>query len=239
MPRDRGFPGWVAGVRDAIDVRRQWWDNDTQESDQDTMDSTSLSLLNRLRQSPDDENWNRLVTLYGPLLKSWLVRYDVQSADADDLIQDVLMAVSKGIAEFDHNQRPGAFRSWLRTILVNRLRGFWRARRRRPQVAGGSESDPQLAQLSDPNSDLSRLWNLQHDQHVARQLLELTKSRFAPATWEAFRRVAIGGEQADVVAAELGMSVNSVFIAKSRVLRRLREEADGLVESSSDFSVKC
>jgi RNA polymerase sigma-70 factor (ECF subfamily) len=203
------------------------------------MDETSLSLLNRLRGSSDSETWDRLFGLYAPLLKAWLRKYDVQDSDADDLVQEVLMAVAKDVMSFDHNGRPGAFRTWLRSILVNRLRNFWRARGRRPQVRGDSDIERRLAQLEDPASEMSQLWNRQHDRHVARQLLALTEPQFAANTWKAFRRVAIDGERPDVVAAELGISLNAVFVAKSRVLSKLRQEAEGLVESSSDFSAKC
>ncbi|MEO1979306.1 MAG: sigma-70 family RNA polymerase sigma factor [Fuerstiella sp.] len=199
------------------------------------MSETSMTLLNRLQQTDDPETWDRLVRLYGPLLTIRLRKYDVQSSDADDLVQDVLMAVSKDLKSFDHNGRTGAFRTWLRGILVNRLRNFWRARGRRPQVQDDSDIDRRLSQLEDPASEMSQLWNRQHDRHIARQLLALSQPLFAPATWTACSRVAIDGERSDVVATELGISVNAVFIAKSRVLSRLRQEVAGLVEASSDF----
>ncbi len=199
------------------------------------MNKTSLSLLNNLRQSSDSEAWNRLVGLYVPLLKRWLARYDIQDSDADDLVQEVLLAVSKDVSDFDHSGRTGAFRSWLRTILVHRLRNFWRARGRRPQARGDSDMQRQLDQLEDPASQLSQLWNRQHDHHVARQLLMETEHHFAAKTWQAFRRVTIEGERADVVATGLGMSLNAVFVAKSRVLSRLRQQAEGLVDDSGDF----
>ena len=81
------------------------------------MENTSLTLLNRLRNSNDDDAWHRLFSLYQPLVIVWLRKYEVQSADADDLAQDVLMTVSKTITSFDHNGRPGAFRNWLQAIL--------------------------------------------------------------------------------------------------------------------------
>ena len=200
------------------------------------MPETSISLLNRLQRSDAPENWDRLVGLYGPLLNIWLRKYGVQDSDTDDLIQDVMLAVSSNLRSFDHNGRPGAFRAWLRSILVNRLRNFWRARDRRPQVQGDSDIDRQLMELQDPASSMSQLWNRQHDQHVLRKLLELTKPQFAPETWLVFNRVAMKGERADIVAAEMGISINAVFIAKSRVLSSLRREAAGLIESSQDFS---
>jgi RNA polymerase sigma-70 factor (ECF subfamily) len=202
------------------------------------MNETSLSLLARLRGSPEPETWSRLVELYEPLLRAWLRKYDVQDGDADDLVQEVLLAVSKDLGKFDHGGQPGAFRGWLKAILVNRLRNFWRARDRRPQARGYPDIDERLAELDDPASGMSQIWNRQHDQYVLRQLLALAEPHFAPTTWKAFCRVALDGARADVVAKELEVSLNAVFIAKSRVLGRLRQEAEGLVESSSGFFAK-
>ena len=198
------------------------------------MNETSLSLLNRIRHSPESESWNRLVELYSPLLRLWLRKYDVQNSDADDLVQEVLLAVSKDLAKFEH-AGPGAFRGWLKAVLVNRLRNFWRSRDRRPQARGDSDIDERLTQLDDPASEMSQIWNRQHDQYVLRQLLAQVEPQFAPTSWQAFCKVALQGQKPDVVAAELKISLNAVFIAKSRVLSKLRQEAEGLVESSSNF----
>jgi RNA polymerase sigma factor (sigma-70 family) len=199
------------------------------------MHETSLSLLERLRHSPEDESWTRLADLYSPLIRAWLRRYDVQDSDANDLVQEVLLAVSKDLSKFDHGGHPGAFRGWLRAILVNRLRNFWRSRDRRPQARGDSDIDARLAQLDDPSSEMSQVWNRQHDEYVLRQLLALAEPQFAPTTWKAFCRVALEGAKPDAVAEELEISLNAVFIAKSRVLSKLRQESHGLVESSSNF----
>jgi RNA polymerase sigma-70 factor (ECF subfamily) len=169
------------------------------------------------------------------LIRAWLRKYDVQDSDADDLVQEVLLTVSKDLSEFDHSGQPGAFRAWLKAILVNRLRSFWRARDRRPQPRGDSDIADRLAELDDPASEMSLIWNRQHDQYVLRQLLALAEPHFTSNTWHAFRRVALDGASADVVAQELEISLNAVFIAKSRVLSRLRQEAEGLIESSSNF----
>ena len=73
------------------------------------MQQTSLSLLARVQQSPQADSWHDLVQLYTPLIRSWLIHYQVQDADADDLTQEVLTTVSQEIARFDHNHRTGAF----------------------------------------------------------------------------------------------------------------------------------
>ena len=202
------------------------------------MNETSLSLLHRLQESSETESWDRLITLYAPLIRAWLRKYDVQESDADDLVQEVLLAVSKDLSKFEHGGQPGAFRGWLKGILVNRLRNFWRARDRRREARGHSDIDERLAELEIPTSELSQLWNEEHDRYVLRQLLEMVKPHFAPNTWTAFDRVALKGERPRDVAAEMQISLNAVVTAKSRVLGRLRQESQGLVDSYSGFSAR-
>ena len=194
------------------------------------MTETAISLLERLARQPDSESWGRLVDVYTPLLKQWLSRYEVQDADADDLVQDVLMVVSWELPQFQHSRRQGAFRSWLRTILVHRLRRFWNERQRRRVAAGNSDVLQELEQLADAASGISRIWDREHDQHVVRRFLDLMEPKFSPVTWQAFWRVVMDGAKPDAVAAELNISVNSVQLAKSRVLNTLRREAQGLID---------
>lgn len=201
------------------------------------MNETSLSLLQQLRQSPD-QTWDRLHEIYAPLIRKWLIRYDMQESDADDVTQEVLMAVSKDLESFEHNGRPGAFRAWLKGILVNRLREFWRRRDRQATASGGSDMNRRLAELDDPASQITVIWNNEHDQHVLRKLLTIVQPRFERNTWTAFCRTMFEGAKPQIVAEELGMTVNAVVIAKSRVLNRLRQEASGMVESYSNFLPK-
>jgi RNA polymerase sigma-70 factor (ECF subfamily) len=193
------------------------------------MADTSLSLLERLRVQPDAPSWQRLVDLYTPLIHGWLRRQGVRPQDADDLVQEVLGVVVRELPRFQHDRRRSAFRCWLRTITLNRLRGFWRSQQTRA-AAGCAGVDDRLAQLEDPDGGLSQLWEQEHDRHVLRRLLELIEPEFAPTTWQAFWRVTLDGARPIEVAANLGLSVNAVLLAKSRVLRRLRQEAQGLVE---------
>jgi RNA polymerase sigma-70 factor (ECF subfamily) len=194
------------------------------------MSDTSASLLQRLREQPDGDAWRRLVHLYTPLLKGWLGRYGLQASDVDDLTQEVLAVVVRELPRFEHNRRAGAFRRWLRTILVHRLRGFWRSRQSRPAATGDSDLARALEQLEDPESGPSKLWDQEHDRHVMARLLEQVEPEVTPATWQAFRRVVLEGQDEEAVARELGLSVNAVFIAKSRVLARLRREARDLID---------
>jgi RNA polymerase sigma-70 factor (ECF subfamily) len=190
---------------------------------------TSVSLLERLAGAPTDDDWRRLLDLYQPLLRAWMARAGVPASDVDDLAQDVLVIVFREVAGFERC-RQGAFRAWLRTILAHRVRDYFRGQKYRPTATGGSDFLRRLDELESPESALSKLWDREHDEHVAAALMRRVQGDFAPATWQAFRRHALEGEPAAHVAAELGLSLNSVLLAKSRVLKRLRQELAGLVE---------
>jgi RNA polymerase sigma-70 factor (ECF subfamily) len=117
---------------------------------------------------------------------------------------------------------------------VNRLRGFWRARDYRPTAVGGSDLLDDLNRLEDPSSELSRAWDEEHDRHVIGRLLATVRGEFQPATWEAFEAVMLRGESAANAATRLNVSVNAVLLAKSRVLRRLRQEGRDLLDGLPD-----
>ena len=193
------------------------------------MDETSASLLDQLRLRPDDEGWSRLVEIYAPLIRGWLLRNGLPPQDTDDVTQDVLQVVVRKLPQFQR-QRTGSFRAWLRAIAVNCLRDFRRARRAQPVATGDSDFAAWLEQLEDPESGLSHQSDEEHDRHVTQRLLELIRPGFEPTTWRAFERVAVDGVSASVAAAELGLSTNSVFIAKSRVLQKLRQVAGELLD---------
>jgi RNA polymerase sigma-70 factor (ECF subfamily) len=181
-----------------------------------------------LTRAPDEGDWKQLLDVYGPLLHAWLARSGVTAADHDDLIQEVLIVIVRNVAEFDH-RGPGAFRAWLRTILANRVRDYFRGRAGRAVAAGGTAAWIQLEELADPESAMSRLWNREHDEHVAARALERVQVDFAETTWQAFARQVLEGRPAQDVAAELGISRNAAIVAKSRVLSRVRAELAGLI----------
>jgi RNA polymerase sigma-70 factor (ECF subfamily) len=194
------------------------------------MTATSLSLLERLRRNPSPTDWRRLHDVYLPLIQSWLVRIPGLQDEADDLTQEVLVVVFRKIANFER-QREGSFRAWLRRVTVRRIRHYWRSRRRRPLVGlEDDETDHFLTRLEDPASDLSRQWDKDHDRHVFHRLLTIVKVDFQPETWEAFRRFALEGRSAAEVARELQTTDSAVMLAKSRILKRLREEAGVLLD---------
>ncbi|HEY7424085.1 MAG TPA: RNA polymerase sigma factor [Gemmataceae bacterium] len=190
---------------------------------------TPVSLLERLRAEPNDEAWRRLDAIYRPLIQHWLLRWPSLGDEAEDVVQDVMAVVIRELSAFQR-QRKGSFRSWLRTITAHRALAHYHTLQRQPRTVGAPLEECPLAQLQDPNSELSLLWNQEHDRHVLRRLLELIEPMFEDTTLAAFRRVVFDEVEAERAAKELGLSVAAVWLAKSRVLKALRQEAEGLID---------
>src|SRR5262252_688095 len=193
------------------------------------MDQTRQSLLLRARTG-EESAWKDLTDLYRPLIIGWLNRRGVPARDLEDLSQDILLSVVKHLPAFEHSGHRGAFRSWLRTIICSRTTDYWRGQDAGAPASGGSGAAAALQQIADPDSDLNRQWDEEHDRYVLDCLLDLVEVEFEPNTLQAFRRLALEGAAGAEVAHELGMSVAAVYGAKSRVLQRIRQEAEGLID---------
>ncbi len=190
---------------------------------------TSASLLDRLRTGRDEEAWQRLDKLYRPLILRWLHRDPSLGAEADDVVQEVMRVLLRELPGFER-RRTGSFRRWLREITAYRLLAHQRARGDRPRALGAPLDESPLAQLADPNSELSGQWDEEHDHYVLRRLMDLIEPMFEPNTLTAFRLVVLDGVAPARAAEELGMTYPAVLLAKSRVLARLRQEAKGLID---------
>jgi RNA polymerase sigma-70 factor (ECF subfamily) len=180
-------------------------------------------LLERLRRSNDPQAWDRLVELYTPLLYHWARRLGLQESDAADLVQEVFAVLVRKLPTF-HYDRQQSFRGWLRKITMNK----WRDRQRRaatqPREAGGPGPEAAV-----PDS-VAAVWEEEYQQHLVRRALEVMQSEFESATWKACWETVVAGRKPAEVAAELGISLAAVYAAKSRVLRRLRRELEGLLD---------
>lgn len=193
------------------------------------MDQTRQSLLLRARAG-ETNAWKDLTDLYRPLILAWLNRQGVPAGDLEDLSQEVLLSVVKHLPSFQHSGHRGAFRTWLRTIVCSRTADYWRALHGGMQAQGGSSATAALQQIADPDSELNRQWDEEHDRYVLDCLLDLVEEEFEPITLQAFRRLALDGVRGAEAAHELGLSVAAVYVAKSRVLARIRQEAEGLID---------
>jgi RNA polymerase sigma-70 factor (ECF subfamily) len=189
---------------------------------------TSLSLLQRIRNG-DGSAWRRAVDLYAPLVHHWCQRWGVQSVDADDLAQEVFQVAAQSIDTFRRDRPGDTFRGWLRAITRFKVLAYWRGRGQRPEAVGGSDALQRLQELPDA-ADADDPEDAEQVSAVFHRALGLLRSEFEERTWQAFWRAAVDGLPAPEVAAELGMTASAVRMAKSRVLRRLREELGDLVQ---------
>jgi RNA polymerase sigma-70 factor (ECF subfamily) len=187
------------------------------------MHLTSQSLLERLRQPTDTEAWNRFVELYTPLLFYWARRVGLSPEDAADLVQEVFTVLLRKLPEFRYD-RAGSFRSWLRTVTLNK----WRERKRRACIQSGVSVPENDAEQADPHDD--DFWEQQYRKELAARALEMMKAHFEESTWQACLQTVVHGRPAAEVGQELGLTTNAVYLARSRVLKRLREELDGFWE---------
>lgn len=194
------------------------------------MPSTSASLLVRLRSPTDHLAWSRFIDIYGPLLFRWVGRYRLQDHDAADVVQEVLTVVAREIAAFRYDPQRGSFRGWLKTILTYQLRAHGRRRQAHPAGVGDSAWQQRLNEWEDPRSQLSSQWDVEHHAYVARRALDQIQQDFEPATWQTFWALVMDGRKPAEIAAELGMTRNAVYIAKYRVLERLRQVTEGLLD---------
>jgi len=186
--------------------------------------TTPVTLLARLREAQSDAAWQRLVHLYTPLLFFWARRCGESEHDAADLVQEVFVALLRTLPSFQHDGRDGRFRSWLRTIMLNKLRDRKRQEVRRDNALAQHGVEPQLP------DEAQAFWETEYHQELARRALRLMQAEFAPTTWRACWETVVQGRSTEEVATELGISENAVYVAKCRVIRRLRQELIGLVE---------
>lgn len=185
---------------------------------------TRASLILRLRNRDDLDAWQQFAEIYQPLVFRLARRKGFQDSDAADVAQEVLLRVAGAVERFDPDAAKGSFRGWLFQIARNLMITFLHKDQKRP-IAGGPEQLVALVEnQADPNSMESRLFDDEYERQVFAWATGRIRVLFQPATWDAFRRTAIEQESPTDVAADLEMTVGAVYIARSRVMKRLREE---------------
>jgi RNA polymerase sigma-70 factor (ECF subfamily) len=189
---------------------------------------TPLSLLERVR-SRDTQAWCRLVELYRPLVLAWCSRAGVNSTDAEDVAQEVFAAAAASLDRF-HRDRPGdTFRGWLRAITRNQILQMYRRRKGQPQAQGGSDAWENLQGLADPLPGPAEEESVEVGQLFLRAL-ELVRGEFEERTWQMFWLSTVEDRDPAALAEELNTTTNNIRQARSRVLRRLREEVGDLID---------
>ena len=176
---------------------------------------TRQSLLVRLKDSADAAAWRTFLDVYAPAVFAFARRRGLQAADAADLTQDVCRNVSQALRSAAYDPDRGRFRGWLFAVVRNQLRMFHRSQARRPR---GAELPPDV-----PDDAAAETWDLECRRRLFAWACDRVKPTVSPATWQAFWRTAVDGAPAEKVAAETGLTPAAVYLAKSRVLAKLRE----------------
>ncbi len=185
--------------------------------------STRASLLERLRRSPtDQEAWREFVDCYGPHIYAWCRHWNLQAADAEDVTQSVLAVLAVRMKSFTYDPAL-RFRGWLRTVTRNAWSAFVEQRRRAAPGSGGAELARRL-ETAEAREDLVRRLEEEFDQELLATAMERVRGRVEPPTWDAFRLTALEQRPAAEVAVRVGMKVATVYVARSKVQRLVREE---------------
>jgi RNA polymerase sigma factor (sigma-70 family) len=185
---------------------------------------TQPSLLIRLGDKQDTVAWAQFVEVYAPLVYGFARKHGMQDADAADLTQEVMRAVAGAISRLEYDPRRGTFRSWLFTVVRNKFRNYLSNKTRKQMTSGGSSVQELLEAQPDRVDALEEQWDHEYDQRVFNWAVDRVKGGFTEKTWQAFWQVSVEGKNARDVAANVGISVGAVYIAKSRVLARLKEQ---------------
>ena len=185
---------------------------------------TRVTLLARIKDGADVEAWQEFTALYGPVVYGFARRRGLQDADAADLMQEVLRSVSRHAERMEYDPARGTFRGWLFTVTRNKIYNFLNAQRNKPRASGDSSTQNRLDAIPDPSHDLDAEWELEYQRQVSARAMERVRNEFQANTWKAFWGTAVEGRAAQEVGAELTMTPGAVYVAKSRILARLRVE---------------
>jgi RNA polymerase sigma-70 factor (ECF subfamily) len=185
--------------------------------------TTSTNLLNRLQQPNQPAAWERFVRLYTPLLVVWAGRQGLRGEDAEDLVQEVLVKLLNKLPTYKRGEGK-SFRAWLSRVTVNQCHDF--RRRKATRALPGADG---LSGAAD-DSPVAELEEAEYRRLLVRRGLELIRPDFGESTWAAFLGVVVEGRPVAEVADELRTTRTAVYMARHRVLTRLREEIDGLMD---------
>jgi RNA polymerase sigma factor (sigma-70 family) len=189
---------------------------------------TRPSLLLRLRDMDDASAWREFVRLYTPLVFGHCTRHGLQEADAADVAQEVMRVAAQAMPEFEYDPQRGKFRGWLLQTTRHRLHKFFARKQRAPQTASETVIERFLDQ--EPGADEHLRWEEDYRRRLFDWAAEKARPEFQPATWEAFWLTSVESVSVKEIANKLGISVGAVYIARSRVVARLRE----LIETVAD-----
>ena len=188
---------------------------------------TRASLLVRLRDPNDADAWKEFARLYASVIYGFARKRGLQDADAADLMQEVLRSVAGAVGRLDYDPGKGTFRGWLYSITRNKIYNFLESRRRHARGTGDSNARQRLEEHPGREVDTDD-WDHEYERKAFAWAADRVRIEFQPSTWQAFWHTAVDGQSARDVGERLGLSPGAVYVAKSRVLARLKEEISQL-----------
>ena len=192
---------------------------------------TRVTLLARIRDGQDGDAWREFVQIYGPVVYRVARNRGLQDADAADLMQDVLRSVARNAPRMEYDPTRGTFRGWLYTVTRNKIYNFLNGQRHRPRGSGDADAHERLDATPARDSDGPEAdWEREYQRQLTDRAMDRVKHEFQKNTWDAFWQTAVDGKAAAEVGVSLKMSAGAVYVAKSRVLARLREEVRKMME---------
>lgn len=192
---------------------------------------TRASLILRLRDPADAVAWDEFVALYEPLVYNLACRKGLQDADARDLCQEVFLAVARAVHRWEPDPKRGTFRGWLARIVRNLLVNFL-TRQREPRGSGATSVQALLEAQPSGDPSATALFEAEYRRRLFRWAADAIRGEFTPTTWQAFWLTAVEGRPPKQAATELGLSVGAVYIARSRILARLRQRIEEVSQDS-------
>lgn len=197
---------------------------------------TSSTLLLRLRDLDDEEAWSEFLERYTPRIFQWCRRYNLQESDASDVTQEVLRKLLRAMRSFEYDPSRGSFRGWLKTVTNNAIRDFVGTLKGPARGSGDTMVLRNLAAIQDPDAlnELARAIEAEAEQELLREAESRVKLRVQAHTWQAYELTAKQSKKPAEAAEEVGMPVSEVYVARSRVIKMLRQEVERLGGNDDD-----
>jgi RNA polymerase sigma-70 factor (ECF subfamily) len=188
--------------------------------------NTRPSLILRVRDVNDHAAWSQFVEIYTPLIFGYCRGRGLREGDAADVAQETMRAVVKAIGKFEYDPQRGKFRNWLLTVAQSKLHNYLAQRQRQPELAGATTLEQKIEQASAAAQEYS--WDAEYYRAIFNWAAERIRGEFQASTWQAFWQTTIDQRDGKEVAKSLGLSVGAVYVAKSRVVARLKEQIQGV-----------
>ncbi|MFT5856253.1 MAG: RNA polymerase sigma factor (sigma-70 family), partial [Verrucomicrobiales bacterium] len=191
---------------------------------------TRQTLLIKIRDRADQRAWEEFVDLYTPLVIRYSASRGVPDSDRADVVQEIFKAIARAMERFDYDRDRAKFRTWLFTVCRSKINNYHRSKQRRPQPAAFEDPDHSIEDQVDPREEKD--WEGDYRRHMFQWAVGIVRPEFSPNQWAAFWETALNERKAEELTEELGMSKGAIYVAKSRVIARLRERVASVAGDS-------